>query len=275
MHPYGWFARQFFFKARYFGILIDLTLLLSLQPYVFIQFPVYFFMLKLICALFIFSIAFAGNIFAQDTLPGISVKNRDGKIIISWKNGYGAKINNINIQRSYDSIKRFSTIGSILNPMNKENGFVDSKSPGGRIFYRVFVAFDGGGYLFTRSYRPVMDTLMEEDVTGLEINEPVKPVTPNGFVASKFVFTGKDNNVIINLPNAASQKFSIKFFDENDNPVFEVHSIKEPYLILEKVNFLHAGWFKYHLYNNEILLEKYKFYIPKDGRNITNGKTQY
>jgi len=235
-------------------------------------------MLKFIFALFIYCISFTGNIFAQNTLPGISVKNSNGKIIISWKNAYGAQINNINIQRSTDSIKRFATIGSVLNPMNKENGFVDSKSPGGKIFYRVFVAFDGGDYLFTRSYSPMIDTSNEDVIEIVEEKKEIgRPGIPNGFVPSKFVFTGKDNNVIINLPNAAAQKFSIHFFDEDDNPVFELHNIKEPYLILEKVNFLHAGWFKYHLYDNDILLEKYKFYIPKDGKNTTNGKlsTQY
>ncbi|MBC7888184.1 MAG: hypothetical protein H7Z13_09850 [Ferruginibacter sp.] len=231
-------------------------------------------MFKFIFAIIIYCIAFTGNIFAQDTLPKISVKNRDGKVIVSWKNTYGAKINNVNIQRSTDSIKRFTTIGSVLNPMNKENGFVDSKSPGGKIFYRVFVAFDGGDYLFTRSYRPVADTSMEKDIMELPEEKTGKPVTAPNFVPSKFVFTGKDNNVIINLSNAASRKFSIKFFDEDDDLLFEVHNIKEPYLILEKVNFLHSGWFKYHLYDNDILLEKYKFYIPKDGKNSISDKEQ-
>lgn len=210
--------------------------------------------------------------YAQDTLPRVSVKSRGDKIIISWKNAYGAKINNINIQRSIDSLKRFSTIGTVLNPMNKENGFVDTKYTGGRIFYRVFVAFEGGGYVFSRSMKPVPDT--SNDLIDLETNESSNPLALNGFVPSKFVFTGKDNNVIINLYNASTQKFSIKFFDEHDNPVFELRSIKESYLILEKVNFLHAGWFKYNLYNNEILLEKYKFYIPKDGRNGSSGREQ-
>ena len=120
----------------------------------------------------------------------------------------------------------------------------------------------------------MIDTSMEGVIEIVEVKETGRPVTPNGFVASKFVFTGKDNNVIINLPNAAYLKYSIKFFDEADIPVFELHNIKEPYLILEKVNFLHAGWFKYHLYNNDILLEKYKFYIPKDGRNAATGREQ-
>jgi hypothetical protein len=233
-------------------------------------------MLKFIIAFSIFSIIFSENIPAQDTLPAISVKNRNGKIIISWKNAYGAQINNINIQRSTDSIKKFSTIGSVLNPMNRENGYVDSKAPTGKIFYRVFVAFDGGSYLFTHSYSPVLDT-SNEMVPGVIVEEKKDFPRPgsNAFVPSKFVFTGRDNNVIINLQDAANRKFSIKFFDENDNPIFEIHKINEPYLILEKVNFLHAGWFKYHLFDNDVLIEKFKFYIPKDSKNTNSGRFQY
>lgn len=246
-------------------------------------------MFKIIFILFTSCVVCTGNTYAQDTLPKISVTKRYGKIIISWKNTYGATISNINIQRSFDSIKRFTTIGSVLNPMNIENGYLDSKPTGGKIFYRLFIAFEGGDYLFTKSYQPVLDSSKEsnsfvtpdpeseamEDKKRLEKKE-VNPRTikPPAFVPSKFVFTGKDNNVIINLPDAESQKFSIHFFDELDNPVFELKTIKESYLILEKVNFLHAGWFKYDLFNNGILQEKFKFYIPKDEKINKNGRDQ-
>jgi hypothetical protein len=230
---------------------------------------------KFLFVLFGFTtIFFAGTIFAQDTLPRVSVISQSGKVIISWRNTYGAKISNINIQRSWDSLKRFTTIGTVLNPLNKENGYVDTKPPQDRVFYRVFIAFEGGEYIFSKSQRPVVDTSSDAiatiDFPVEEKKEPVKTGEPD-FVPSKFVFTGKDNNVIINLPDAASRKFSIKFFDESDKPVFEINSITEPYLILEKVNFLHAGWFKYHLFDNDILLEKFKFFIPKETRN-GNGR---
>lgn len=246
-------------------------------------------MFKFNFILFVSCVAFAGNTYAQDTLPKISVTNRYGKIIISWKNTYGANISNINIQRSFDSIKRFTTIGSVLNPMNIENGYLDPKPTGAKIFYRLFIAFEGGEYLFTQSYRPVLDTAKEilAIVTpdlGIETTEEkrklerkditTRPIKSPIFVPSKFVFTGKDNNVIINLPDAESQKFSIHFFDEFDNPVFELKAIKESYLILEKVNFIHSGWYKYDLFNNGILQEKFKFYIPKDGKINNNGRDQ-
>ena len=231
-------------------------------------------MLKSFIALIVlFTVCFTGKINAQDTLPKVTVVNQNGNVIISWKNTYGGKISNINIQRSTDSLKRFVTIGTVLIPMNKENGYVDTKAPLGRIFYRVFVAFEGGDYVFSKSYKPVVDTSLVLLELPIDRKEPLKTNVPTGFVPSKFVYTGRDNNVILNLPDADKRKFSIHFFDEHDKPLFEVDNIKESFLILEKVNFLHSGWFKYRLFDNLVLLEKYKFYIPKEGRN-GNGREQ-
>jgi hypothetical protein len=217
------------------------------------------------------SIAVSAKTMAQDTLPSIRVKNLSGRIIISWKNAYGANITNINIQRSFDSLKNYTTIGTVLNPQNKENGFADVKPPYNKMYYRVFVAFEGGSYVYTRSYRPVKDS---SRITGAEkdtfaITEPPKPA---GYVPSKRIYTGKDNNVVLNLPDASLKKYLVKFFDENDNFVFEVTKIPEPYLVLEKVNFMHAGWFFFELYENGILIEKHKFFVPKDGKAALQGE---
>ncbi len=206
---------------------------------------------------------------AQDTLPRINVKNINNKIIISWKVTYGARINTINIQRSADSLRNFSTIGSVLEPMNRENGFVDTKAPNPTMFYRVFVAFEGGSYIFTKSYRPVKDTTVDlppvvQKTETPKVTPPAPP--PAGFLPSKYIYTGKENNIIIELPDAGSSKYSIKFFNEKDNPVFEIQHVTEPYLIIEKVNFLHSGWFYFMLYANGILKEKNQFYIPREGK---------
>ncbi len=218
---------------------------------------------------------------AQDTLPRITVKNISNKIIVSWKMNYGANISTINIQRSKDSIKNFTTIGSVLEPMNRENGYVDTKATSPDMFYRVFVAFAGGTYLFTKSYRPVKDSIIistkqsaPEEEKLLPPEKPktdsiiVKPtvVKPYVYTPSKFIFTGKENSVIIQLPEAINNRYSVKFFDEKDNPIFEIAKVTEPYLIIEKVNFLHSGWFYFKLYDNGILKEKNQFYIPKEGK---------
>jgi len=217
---------------------------------------------------------------AQDTLPRLTVKNINNKIIVSWKMNYGANISTINIQRSKDSLRNFTTIGSVLEPMNRENGYVDYKATSPDMFYRVFVAFMGGTYLFTKSYKPVKDSITSNGLSAIEEDKllqsekpttdlnPVKPTVakPYVYTPSKFIFTGKENSVIIQLPDAASNQYSVKFFDDKDKPVFEIGKVTEPYLIIEKVNFLHSGWFYFKLFDNGILKEKNQFYIPKEGK---------
>jgi hypothetical protein len=265
-------------------------------------------MIRLQYIIFLFLVCTGSRALCQDTLPKISVKNVSNKIIVSWKNNYGGNISTINIQRSYDSIKNFTTIGSVLEPMNKDNGFVDNKEATAYVFYRVFIAFEGGRYLFSKSYRPVKDSTtgstslppanenktdnnpspVEAIITvpssyskaiagitpGTKLYRvppplplPPPPAPKNLFTASKFIYTGKDNNIIIDLAMTPVNHFSAKFYDDKDNLIFEVKKLTEPYLIIEKVNFKHAGWFYFKLFDNGILKEKNQFYIPKEGKS--------
>ena len=222
-------------------------------------------MLRFYCVTGVFLLFILTRCTAQETLPKLSVKNINDKILVSWKVNWGARITAINIQRSADSLRNFTTIGSVLDPMNRENGFVDNKGKGDTLFYRVFVAFAGGRFIFTRSYRPVKDSS-----SGIPYNlqnyDQTEAPGMEGFVPSRYIYTSRESNVIIKLADAASSKYSAKFFDENDNPVFELREITEPYLIIEKVNFIHAGWFYFILYEHGILKEKNQFYISKEGK---------
>lgn len=99
-------------------------------------------------------------------------------------------------------------------------------------------------------------------ITNKEINSN-KP-NPNIFVPSLHVYTYKDGNVRINLPETDEKKYSIKFFDEANSFVFEIKEIKQTPVLLDKANFYHAGWFKFELYADGKLIEKNKFKINKD-----------
>lgn len=70
------------------------------------------------------------------------------------------------------------------------------------------------------------------------------------------------------------KKMSIKFFEEDDTPIFEISKINYSYLIMEKVNFLHTGWFRFNLYDDNILVEKSKFLIQKEGKSLSGAKEQ-
>lgn len=253
------------------------------------------FMLRFV-RLFTFLMFFApGKIYSQDSLPKISVINRAGVIIIGWKNGYKNPVSNISIQRSYDSLKNFTTIGSVLNAQNKENGYADIKPPYSKMYYRVFISFEGGRYTFSQTRKPVKE---RRDTTGLANNpelarklhlldsiERVEAIriadslqrlaNPGHemWLPSRNLFTGKDNNLVINLPDAQYKKYSAKFYDADSVLLFELNKITETYLLLDKVNFIRSGWFYFELYENGILKEKNKFYIPKDGK-ITNSASE-
>ncbi|MBS1511440.1 MAG: hypothetical protein JST86_11405 [Bacteroidetes bacterium] len=250
---------------------------------------------------------------AQDTLPSITVKNLSGQIVVSWVNNYKMPVANISIQRSYDSLKNYTTIGSVLNPQNAENGYADVKPPYNKMYYRVFVSFEGGTYQFSkvaRPYKEYTETIWQEpgkplpggqaiaggDFPDTAFNPLTKgrnknaanpiydPKHPNPAIQpktnlpqintnteiitypSRRIFIAKDNNVVIVLPDAETKKYSVKFFEENETPLFEITKVREDYLILDKVNFVHAGWFYFEVFDNGKLIEKNKLFIPKDAK---------
>jgi hypothetical protein len=81
---------------------------------------------------------------------------------------------------------------------------------------------------------------------------------------SRFVFTEKDGNIRIALPDAGRHKYTIKFFEEDLSEAFEVKQISETVLFLDKSNFHHSGWFSFELYEDGKLKERHKLFVPKD-----------
>ncbi len=105
------------------------------------------------------------------------------------------------------------------------------------------------------------DTLVFRSVDTLLI----KPFVPKEiYKPSIYVFTGRDGNVTVALPQNSDKKYQVKFFEEDHTPLFELKEVKQSPLTLDKSNFLHSGWFRFELYENGVLREKHRFYIPKD-----------
>ena len=93
----------------------------------------------------------------------------------------------------------------------------------------------------------------------------LKPFVPKEvYKPSKFVYTEKDGNVAINLPSTTLHHYSIKFFDMQGIPQFDIAEVKESPLLIDKVNFLKSGWYKFELYEDGKLKEKHRFFIPKE-----------
>jgi len=125
---------------------------------------------------------------AQDTLPGFSVADKgNGRIVISWKNNFET-INQIAVQRSYDSLKKFTTIYSAPSPELPENGFTDKIVPGTKVFYRIFFVLQGGTYFFSVSKSPgfgtpvITPTDNKRDRATESIREAIKSPTKKIFI---------------------------------------------------------------------------------------------
>jgi hypothetical protein len=228
-------------------------------------------MKRTICLYFLMIIFFTGisELNAQDTLPRFTVKNAgNNRIIIGWVNNYPVT-KQISVQRSFDSLKNYKTILTVTDPTAIQNGFADTKAPNDHMFYRLFINLDKGEFFNTTPRKALTDSsgalppaVEQPRMTEVITNKPVQK-RPD-FNPSFYVYTNKDGYVFINLPDAGSKKYHIKFYEENDEFLFEIKNIKEPALTLDKTNFIHSGWFKFELYNDEKLIEKNKFYLSKE-----------
>lgn len=93
----------------------------------------------------------------------------------------------------------------------------------------------------------------------------IKPFVPKEvYKPSKYVYTERDGNVAINLPFTGTHHYAIKFFDMQGVPQFDVDEVKESPLLIDKVNFLKSGWYKFELYEDGKLKEKHRLFVPKD-----------
>jgi hypothetical protein len=234
---------------------------------------------KLTLTLFVLITCIYGQ--AQDTLPKFTLRNVGNKrIIIEWVNKFET-INQISIQRSFDSLTNFKTILTVADPSIPQNGFADTKAANDHQFYRLYILLDGGVYFFSDTKRPVWDTLTQVKRTN-GINEKPSLQLPviqtestsptiagnkpkaDAWTPSKFVYTFNDGYIRISLPEQADIKYSIKFFTTDDKLLFELKDIKERNFKLDKTNFYRSGWFKFELYEDGKLKEKNKFFLPKE-----------
>jgi hypothetical protein len=300
--------------------------------------------MRLRLVLFFICLSLTATVAAQDTLPKFSaVLKNNGKVIISWHNNFQS-VTQISIQRSFDSLKNFTSFLTVPDPSIPQNGFVDSKASDKKMYYRLFIVLGNGSYIFSKSRRPSSDVInVSENET--EENKEIKlkndeqrivyqnnknnnralapsklnsaplvevestifikrndsligqisgktlkkfrdsvlnktkdtlafvdadTILIRSFVPkevykiSNYVFAAKDGNINISLPDATTKKYSVKFLEIDSSPLFDIKEIKDVFLIVDKTNFIHSGWFRFELYENGKLKEKNRLFIPKD-----------
>jgi hypothetical protein len=105
------------------------------------------------------------------------------------------------------------------------------------------------------------DTLFATDRNRVEIH-PFRP--KYAWIASKYIYTNNKGYVIINLPLVKQHRYHVVFFEEDGSELFRIKAIKEPELILDKTDFIHAGWFSFELFEDDKLKEKNKLLLLKE-----------
>ena len=110
--------------------------------------------------------------FAQDTLPSFSLRNvGNNRIIVGWNNTY-ENVKQISIQRSFDSLKGYTSILTVADPGLPQNGFVDSRAPNDHMFYRLYILLDKGFFLFSEAKKPIPDTIARAGINTPGVGRP-------------------------------------------------------------------------------------------------------
>lgn len=212
---------------------------------------------------------------AQDTLPRFSVRNAgNNRIVIGWVNNYPV-VKQISIQRAFDSLGIYKTILSVADPTAVQNGYVDNQAPNDHMYYRLFLMLDGSQFIFSPAKKPFLDTANRQTVAlpnaGALPGAVPSPkdsaatvIKKPEYIPSVYVYTNKEGYVFVNLPDAEQKKYRIKFYDSDGSLLFELKQIRDQALTLDKTNFLHAGWFRFELFNEDKLVEENKFYLSRD-----------
>jgi hypothetical protein len=166
---------------------------------------------------------------------------------------------------------------SAKNPELEENGFIDYTAPAkGKVYYKIFYALKGGDYYFSEVIG-VGKSIPNADKTGNSKSYSVNKNHPlwgekdadlfladNAKNVSLYVYTEKGNYLVISLPKAKQHHYKLIIYDKSNTILFETGRITDTRLIIEKVNFYAAGYYKYELFENGKLIERNRFYIEED-----------
>ncbi len=206
---------------------------------------------------------FQKKIEAQKYLLDFSVVEiTKGNNKVSWNNPFKT-CTQLAVQRSTDSTNNFRTIHSANSPELTENEFIDNKAPlNSKLYYRIFYTLKGGDYFFSKVESVIKSSEQVNQSPKKKNNSSIKNYIEEINVP-KYLTISANGNIYINLPKAKQLKYKLVIFDTDNSTLFTIEKISEVEIILEKNNFLHAGLFKYVLFEEGKLLEKSYFNIKK------------
>ena len=216
--------------------------------------------------IFIQKVAFA----QAPQLPAMSIVTEKAKNILSWTNQYDG-VKTIAVQRSTDSVKNFITIGVINAPKKGEMNYTDDRPLPGKNNYRLSIGFVGDLEWYSNVYKVILDSTtiaqsilgsIETGSTNSKTNYNVNTVNSNPtitdfyYTPSSRIFTNPyTGHININLEDALSKRYTIRFYDPEKEEVLRISRVIKPNLILDKNNFNARGTYQFKLFDGAALIE--------------------
>ena len=99
----------------------------------------------------------------------VNVSAAQDKVKIEWQNPYGDSVVQLNVQRSWDSVRNFRTIFAPLSPELPQNGYFDAGAASMGMYYRVFYVLGNGSFFFTKAKKVTTGLDFTNDITEDEI----------------------------------------------------------------------------------------------------------
>lgn len=81
---------------------------------------------------------------------------------------------------------------------------------------------------------------------------------------SLHIYTNNSGSVNLDFPKYKQHYYRVVVYNALGKEIFRIKQIKTETLVLEKGNFLSAGWFSFEIFEDEKLKEKNKFYLNRD-----------
>jgi hypothetical protein len=227
---------------------------------------------------FIFIPCFLFSLFTHAQLallPSLQIETQNAQNKISWNSQYDG-IKSIAVQRSNDSVKNFSAIGTINNPKKGMGSFLDQHPLVGKNFYRLSIEFAGDVNWSSNIYKVMLDSAtiaqsleskLNTGLTNAKIDGSStvgkNSANANGTTATDFYYTPSSHiytnsytgHINISLGDAVAKKYNVRFLDPNKNEVLKISRILKTHLILDKNNFNNKGTYKFELLNGQELVE--------------------
>lgn len=100
----------------------------------------------------------------------VNVSAVNNKVKVEWRNPYGDSIVQLNIQRSWDSVKDFRTIFVPLSPELPQNGYVDETAGYPGMYYRAFYVLADGSFFFTKAKKVSSGSDFTNDISPEQTN---------------------------------------------------------------------------------------------------------